>query len=64
MLPVGITEIKGNFEEDDIVKIFDEKGVHIGLGKAQYSSAEALKLIGKKGEKPIVHYDYLCIFER
>lgn len=64
VLPVGITEIKGNFEEDDIVKIFDEKGVHIGLGKAQYSSAEALKLIGKKGEKPVVHYDYLCIFER
>lgn len=61
VLMVGVTSINGNFEKDDIVKIFDEKGNQIGVGKTQYSSAEAISMMGKKGEKPIVHYDYLYL---
>ena len=59
LLMVGVKEIIGNFEKDDIVKIFDENGKQIGVGKTQYSSKEAIGMMGKKGEKPIVHYDYL-----
>jgi len=61
VLPVGVTSIKGNFEEDDIVKIIDENGVQIGVGKTQYDSEKARLLIGKKGERPLVHYDYLYL---
>ncbi|MCQ2233597.1 MAG: glutamate 5-kinase [Paludibacteraceae bacterium] len=63
ILPVGVNKIVGEFEKDDIVLIFDHEGNQIGVGKAQMSSEEALEKIGKKGEKPIVHYDYLYLFE-
>ena len=61
LLPVGITRIEGEFEKDDIVKIMDENGKQIGLGKVKYNNAQACELIGKQGKKPIVHYDYLYI---
>ncbi len=61
VLFVGITGIKGNFEEDDIVKIMDDKGVQIGIGKTQYDSEKARRLIGQKGHRPLVHYDYLYL---
>ena len=62
LLPVGITKISGSFEEDDIIKIKNQKGDAIGLGVAQYGSKKAEEFIGKKGKKPLVHYDYLFIF--
>lgn len=62
VLMVGVTNIIGNFEKDDIVKIFDDNQKQLGVGKAQYDSDDALKLIGKKGKKPIVHYDYMYLF--
>ena len=62
LLFVGITEIEGEFEKGDIIKVVNEKGKFIGLGKAQYDSKEAQKLIGKHDEKPFIHYDYLFIY--
>jgi len=62
VLLVGIKQIVGDFEKDDIVKIFDALGNEIGLGKASYSSQDAIKNIGQKGKKPFIHYDYLYIF--
>ncbi|MDR1678498.1 MAG: glutamate 5-kinase [Prevotellaceae bacterium] len=61
VLFVGVTGIKGSFEKDDIVKIIDENGVSLGVGKAQYDSEKARQLIGKKGQRPLVHYDYLYL---
>lgn len=61
VLFVGVTAINGEFEKDDIVKIFDETGKQLGVGKAQYDSEKALQLIGKKGVRPLVHYDYLYL---
>jgi glutamate 5-kinase len=61
LLPIGITRITGEFEKDDLVKIIDEKGSQIGLGKVKYDSLQARELIGKQGNKPVVHYDYLYI---
>lgn len=59
LLPVGIINISGRFEKDDIVKICDEKGKYIGVGKVRYGSEKATLLIGKKNQKPLIHYDYL-----
>ena len=62
ILPVGVTRIEGDFEEDDIVRILSEAdGSRLGVGRVTYSSTEALQMIGKKGQKPIVHYDYLWL---
>ncbi len=61
ILPVGITHIEGDFEKDDIVRIITDEGEPIGIGKANYSSTEARKVMGKHGKKPVVHYDYLYI---
>jgi len=61
LLPVGIIAVKGEFEKDDIVRIADEKGLPIGVGKVSYDSKKIRELIGKKGSKPVVHYDYLYL---
>jgi glutamate 5-kinase len=61
ILPVGIVRLQGNFEKGDIVRLFNPSGDQIGVGKAQYGSETANELIGKKGEKPLVHYDYLFL---
>ena len=61
LLPVGVVAIQGEFEKDDIVRIFDEKGLPIGVGKVGCDSNKALELIGKKGSKPLIHYDYLYL---
>lgn len=62
ILFVGVINIEGDFEKDDIVKVIDEKGNQIGVGMVQYKSNDAQKLIGTKGKKPIIHYDYLYLF--
>ena len=36
-------------------------GETIGIGRASVSGAEALEMMGRRGEKPLVHYDYLFI---
>lgn len=61
LLPVGITRIAGTFEKGDIVSIYDPAGRQIGVGKAQYGSGSAKDVIGRKGEKPLIHYDYLYL---
>ncbi|MDR1632224.1 MAG: glutamate 5-kinase [Dysgonamonadaceae bacterium] len=61
LLPVGIVSVKGDFEKDDIVRIIDGEGEVIGVGKASYDSEKTRELIGRKGNKPVVHYDYLYL---
>ncbi len=61
LLPVGIVKVKSEFKKDDLIKITDENGKVIGVGKASYGSdkIETEKQSGK--QKPIVHYDYLYL---
>jgi len=61
ILCVGVTRITGDFEKDDIVKIIDNEGVQIGVGCAGYNSGDARERIGKRADKPLVHYDYLYL---
>lgn len=61
LLPVGVVQITGVFEKDDIVKIMDHQGNQIGVGRIAFDSEEAMGLIGKHGQKPLVHYDYLYL---
>lgn len=61
LLPIGVLEVVGDFRKGDIIRILDEKGEKIGLGKAMYSAETARAKVGKSHEKPIVHYDYLYL---
>jgi len=64
LLMIGITRIDGFFRNGDIVRIVDEDGNNIGLGKSQYDSKKAEQNIGEKLSKPFIHYDYMVINER
>jgi glutamate 5-kinase len=61
LLPVGIIAIEGDFDADDIVRLTDQHGITIGVGKVQYDASTARKLMGQKGQKPFIHYDYLML---
>lgn len=61
LLPIGIERIEGDFEKDDIVQIMGSKQMLLGVGKTNIDSEKARNLIGKKGQKPIIHYDYLYL---
>jgi glutamate 5-kinase len=61
ILPVGVTAVDGEFEEDDIIRIVDHNGDVIGVGRTNYDSERVKKIIGKHGEKAVIHYDYLYI---
>lgn len=64
LLMIGITKVEGFFKKGDIVRILDEDGNNIGLGKAQYDSEKAEQSIGEKLKKPFIHNDYLVINEK
>ena len=61
VLPVGVVRVDGEFEKDDIVKIVNDEGKPIGVGRVAFDSVEAKRMVGKHGQKPLVHYDYLYL---
>lgn len=63
LLMIGISKVEGFFKSGDVVRIFDEKGNNIGLGKSQFDSKKTEQNIGEKLSKPFIHYDYLVINE-
>lgn len=62
LLPVGVVSTSGEFSKGDIIRIIDEKGEKIGLGKSEYNSSTASQVVGQKNQKPFIHYDYLYLF--
>ena len=61
VLPVGVTKIDGDFEKDDIVRLFDARGRQIGVGRVAVGAEEARAMMGCHGQRPLIHYDYLYI---
>lgn len=61
LLPVGVTAVEGDFEKDDIVLLVDEGGRRIGVGRTACDAAEARRVAGQHGQRPLVHYDYLYL---
>ena len=61
LLPVGIVAVEGDFTKGDLLHILGPAGQRIGIGIAQYDAATARSLLGQKGQKPLVHYDYLVL---
>ncbi len=61
LLPVGVTEITGEWERGDIVSVIGPDGVKIAVGRAATDSDEARHTIGVHGARHLVHADYLYI---
>ena len=61
LLPVGVTEVIGDFEKDDIVRIISPSGEPFAVGRIGVDSEKAVSLIGTQGAKPLIHYNYLYI---
>ena len=61
LLPVGIVGVTSEFKKGDLIRITDELGDLVGIGKAGYSSDKLESEKGSEKQKPIVHYDYLYL---
>jgi glutamate 5-kinase len=63
LLPVGIEAVDGRFSQGDVIRIRTADGRVLGCGRAGYGHEEAANAIGKRGQKPLIHYDYLYLID-
>ena len=63
LLPVGIEAVEGTFSQGDVIQVRDADGRVLGCGRAGYGHEEAALLTGKRGQKPLIHYDYLYLVD-
>jgi len=63
LLPVGIEAVDGRFNRGDVIQILNSSGKVLGCGQARYDHIEAAKLTGQRGQKPLIHYDYLYLVD-
>jgi glutamate 5-kinase len=59
LLPVGIETVEGSFNDGDVIQIRNLAGKVLGCGRARYGFEEAKRLKGQRGQKALIHYDYL-----
>lgn len=58
LLPIGITSISGDFKKGEVIKLYDENEILIGLGIAEYGADKAKTCIGQQKQRPLIHYNY------
>ena len=74
LLPVGVVEVVGKFRRGDVVRLVDSTGRELGRGLAEYSSSEAVQLVGCqsdsieerlgwRGRAVMIHRDELVLFD-
>lgn len=63
LLPVGVEAVEGTFSAGDVVRIRNAAGKVLGCGRARYDHEEARRLMGQRGQKPMIHYDYLYLLK-
>jgi glutamate 5-kinase len=72
LLPIGMTEVDGDFHRGDVIAVCDSRGREIARGLANYSSAEARliarkpssqieALLGYANEPEMIHRDNLVL---
>jgi glutamate 5-kinase len=63
LLPVGIESVEGSFNQGDVIQIRNVDGAVLGCGRARYNHKEADRLKGMRGQKALIHYDYLYLVD-
>ena len=60
LLPVGVTQISGDFDRGDTVRVLDESGRELGRGLTAYSSGDVSQLRGRRSDEieSVLGYDY------
>jgi glutamate 5-kinase len=60
LLPIGITQVSGEFDRGDTVRILDESGRELARGITTYSSADLARLRGRHSDEieSLLGYDY------
>lgn len=72
LLPVGVVEVQGDFDEGDVVECLDKTGVRVAVGQVSFSSSiakqiakkhshEVAHILGEKAEQVILHRDYMAV---
>jgi glutamate 5-kinase len=72
LLPIGVTEVRGEFHRGDVIAVLSPQGVELARGLANYGSAEARliarkasrefeRLLGFTGEPEMIHRDNLVL---
>ena len=67
LLPIGIVDVKNDFDKNDVVSILLENGEEVARGMVNYSAKECKKLIGQHSDdikKIIGHKNYDAIITR
>jgi glutamate 5-kinase len=62
ILPVGITNVNGNFAKKDLVDIKDLKGNKLARGISRFDSENLRKIKGTKNQPEAIHKNDLFIF--
>lgn len=60
LLPIGITQVSGEFDRGDTVRVLDESGRELARGISNYSSADLAHLRGRHSDEieSLLGYDY------
>jgi predicted amidohydrolase/predicted ribosome-associated RNA-binding protein Tma20 len=60
LLPVGVTEVKGDFDREDVISIFNATGECIGAGIASYEAEDIQLIKGKHSSfiNELLSHDY------
>ena len=72
LLPVGLLQVEGDFEQGAVVNIVDSLGELLGRGIVSYSSTELLRIkgqpssriqgiLGYRDEEEVVHRDNMVL---
>lgn len=63
LLPVGVEAVEGSFSSGDVIRIRGADGKVLGCGRARYDHEETRRVMGQRGQKPLIHYDYLYLLK-
>lgn len=63
VLPIGVVGIEGEFHRGDVIGVRDNTGKQLGCGRATTDAREALRIMGQRDQKPLIHCDYLYLLD-
>ncbi len=63
LLPVGVKQLSGEFQQGDAVMILDSQGNQVALGLVNYACTDAKRIIGKQSDEIKIELGYCLHYE-